>query len=86
MYQSKKELRRRIDNLGNRYVTLKLDHEKLLYNYHQLLDELNDVKSQPCEKSNFCFTCQKMVSGTPGDIQSIVCENDIGCKQYKQKV
>lgn len=47
MYQSKKELRRRIDNLGNRYATLKLDHEKLLHNCHQLLDELNDVKSQP---------------------------------------
>lgn len=30
--------------------------------------------------------CKTMVSGTPGDIQSIVCENDIECKQYKRKV
>lgn len=78
MYQSKKELQRKFETLQRKCKTLAIECKYWQNRYDELTTQ--------CEKSNFCFTCQKMVSGTPGDIQSIVCENDIECKQCKRKV
>lgn len=78
MYQSKKELQRKFETLQRRCKTLAIECKYWQNRYDELTTQ--------CEKSNFCFTCQKMFSGTLRDIQSVVCENDIECKQYKRKM
>lgn len=79
MHKTKKELWAEIDRLRNRYDSLKREHQTLLDDYCQLIKLPEHVKSKAC------FSCQKMIDGKDGDVESIVCQNDIECKQYKRK-
>lgn len=73
MYQSKKELRKQIEQLMS-------DCEKLREQYDALKERLNPPVK--CIKSMACFSCRKMIAGKKGDVKSVVCKEDVQCKQY----